>query len=111
MFLSIGHIRAFDVQPDGTLTNDRVFSELRSDRSGIPDGMKVDVEGNVYCTGPGGLWVLDSSGKHLGTILTGAEQTTNNGWGGDDWKTMFITTMDAIFRIQLNIPGVPVPSR
>jgi sugar lactone lactonase YvrE len=43
--------------------------------------------------------------------LTGAEQTTNNGWGGDDWKTMFITTMDAIFRIQLNIPGVPVPSR
>ncbi len=111
MFLSIGHIRAFDVQPDGTLTNDRVFSELRSDRSGIPDGMKVDVEGNVYCTGPGGLWVLDPSGKHLGTILTGAEQTTNNGWGGDDWKTMFITTMDAIFRIQLNIPGVPVPSR
>ena len=111
MFLSIGHIRAFDVQPDGTLTNDRVFSELRSDRSGIPDGMKVDVEGNVYCTGPGGLWVMDSSGKHLGTILTGAEQTTNNGWGGDDWKTMFITTMDAIFRIELNIPGVPVPSR
>ena len=110
MFLSIGHIRAFDVRPDGSLTNDRVFCEMRGERSGIPDGMKVDVEGNVYCTGPGGVWVLDPSGKHLGTILTGAEQTTNCAWGGDDWRILFITTMGAIFRIQLKIPGMPVPA-
>ena len=110
MFLSIGNIRAFDVRPDGTLTNDRMFCELRSERSGIPDGLKVDVEGNLYCTGPGGVWILDPSGKHLGTILTGADQTTNCGWGGDDWRTFFITTMDSIFRIQLKIPGMPVPA-
>ena len=110
MFLSIGNIRAFDVRPDGTLTNDRMFCELRSERSGIPDGLKVDVEGNLYCTGPGGVWILDPSGKHLGTILTGADQTTNCGWGGDDWRTFFITTMDSIFRIRLKIPGMPVPA-
>jgi gluconolactonase len=110
MFLSVGHIRVFDVSPDGGLTNDRVFRELRADRSGIPDGMKVDVEGNVYCTGPGGVWVMDSSGNHLGTILTGSEQTTNCAWGGDDWKTFFITTFDGLYSIQLNIAGVPVPT-
>lgn len=81
-----------------------------SNRSGIPDGLKVDVEGNIYCTGPGGVWILDPSGKHLGTILTGSDQTTNCAWGGDDWRTFFITTMDAIFRIQLKIPGMPVPA-
>ena len=51
-FHSIGHIRVFDVQADGTLANGRVFCELKGERSGIPDGMKVDMEGNVYCTGP-----------------------------------------------------------
>ena len=106
------HIRAFDVQPNGTLAlaTDRVFCELKGERPGHPDGMKVDVEGNVYCTGPGGVWVIDPSGKHLGTILTGAKkQTTNCAWGGDDWKTLFITTVETLARIQLNIPGVPVP--
>jgi gluconolactonase len=110
MFLSVGHIRVFDVSSDGSLANGRVFGELRADRSGIPDGMKVDVEGNVYCTGPGGVWVMDSSGNHLGTILTGSEQTTNCAWGGDDWKTFFITTFDGLYSIQLNIAGVPVPT-
>jgi gluconolactonase len=109
MFHSIGHIRAFDVQADGTLANGRVFCEMRGERSGIPDGMKVDVEGNMYCTGPGGVWVIDPSGRHLGTILTGAPQTTNCAWGGDDWKTLFMTTMDSLSRIQLKIAGMPVP--
>ena len=106
------HIRAFDVRPDGmlALATDHVFCELKDERPGAADGMKVDVEGNVYCTGPGGVWVMDSLGKHLGTILTGATQaTTNCAWGGEDWKTMFITTFETLARIQLNIPGVPVP--
>ncbi|MDA1217826.1 MAG: SMP-30/gluconolactonase/LRE family protein [Chloroflexi bacterium] len=108
-----GHIRAFDMQPNGTLAlaTDRVFCSLREPRPigpDGPDGMKVDVEGNVYCTGPGGVWVLNQEGKHLGTILTGA-QTTNVGWGGTDWKTLFITTFGAVGRIRLNIAGVPVP--
>ena len=107
-----GHIRAFDMQPNGTLAlaTDRVFCQLREPRPigpDGPDGMKVDVEGNVYCTGPGGVWVIDKSGKHLGTILTGS-QTTNVGWGGEDWKTLFITTFGSLARIQLKIPGIPV---
>lgn len=109
-----GHIRAFDMQPNGTLAlaTDRVFCTLREPRPvgpDGPDGMKVDVEGNVYCTGPGGVWILNSAGKHLGTILTGV-QTTNVGWGGADWKTLFITTFGAVGRIQLNIAGIPVPN-
>ncbi len=105
-----GHIRAFDVLPNGmlALSSDRIFCELTGPHPGVPDGMKVDVEGNVYCTGPGGVWVIDSSGKHLGTILTGAHQTTNCGWGGDDLRTLFITTWHGLFRIQLQIPGLPV---
>ena len=106
---SRSHIRAFDVRSDGTLANGRIFCSLRGDRPGHPDGMKVDLEGNVYCTGPGGVWVIDASGKHIGTILTGANQTTNCAWGGDDWKTLFITTYDALLSIRLNVPGVPVP--
>ena len=108
-----GPIRAFDVDRNGALvlTSDRVFCEMRGESPGAPDGMKVDVEGNVYCTGPGGLWVLDPSGKHLGTILMGAQQTTNCAWGGDDWKTLYITTMETMARIQLKIPGIPVPAK
>ena len=109
IFRSVGHIRAFDVRANGMLANGRVLCELRGEQSGIPDGMKVDVEGNVYCTGPGGIWIMDSSGKHLGTILTGVEHTTNLAWGGEDWKTLFITTPEILTRIQLKIPGIPVP--
>ena len=105
------HIRAFDVQPNGTLAlgSDRVFCDMKGERPGVPDGMKVDVEGNIYCTGPGGVWVIDPSGNHLGTILTGAQQTTNCAWGGDDWRTLFITTFHTLARIRVNVPGVPVP--
>jgi gluconolactonase len=110
MFRSLGRIDAFDVRANGMLANRRVFCELRGEQSGIPDGMKVDVKGNVYCTGPGGVWVMDATGKHLGTILTGVEHTTNIAWGGDDWKTMFITTPETLARIQLKIAGMPVPA-
>ena len=104
------HIRSFAVEPTGllALASDRVFIEMEGDRPGAPDGMKADVEGNVYCTGPGGIWIMDPSGKHLGTIPTGA--TTNIAWGGEDWKTLYFTTSGTLGRIQLKIPGVPVPS-
>ena len=105
-----GDIRAFDVQPNGMLAlgTDRVFFVLKGDAPGIPDGMKVDVEANVYCTGPGGVWIMDATGKHLGTILTGG-QTTNIAWGGGDWKTLYYTTRNTLGEIQLKIPGIPVP--
>ncbi len=106
-----GHIRSFDVMPNGTLAlaSDRVFANLGGERPGVPDGMKVDVEGNVYCGGSGGIWVFDGGGKHMGTIVHGAPATTNIAWGGDDWITMFFTTRNTLGRIHLNIPGVPVP--
>ena len=108
-----GHIRAFDMQPNGTLAlvTDRVFCDLTGERPGVPDGMKVDVEDNVYCGGSGGLWVMDPSGKHLGTIVHGAPATTNLAWGGEDWKTLFFTTRNTLGRIQLRIAGIPVPVR
>ena len=108
-----GHIRAFDVQPDGSLAraSDRVFCDLQGDRPGVPDGMKVDVEGNVYCGGSGGLWILDSSGKHLGTIVHGAPATTNLAFGAPDWKTLFFTTRNSLGSVQTKIAGLPVPSK
>ena len=105
-----GHIRAFDVEPTGllALATDRVFATLQGDRVGVPDGMKVDVEGNVYCTGPGGIWIFDPHGTHLGTIATGA-QTTNVAWGDADWSTLYFTTWSTLGRIRTKIPGIPVP--
>ena len=105
------HIRAFDVQPNGTLAlaTDRVFCELTGDRPGVPDGMKVDMEGNVYCGGSGGIWIMDATGKHLGTIGHGAPLTTNLAWGDEDWQTLYFTTRQTLGRIRLKIPGVPVP--
>ncbi|MDA1226474.1 MAG: SMP-30/gluconolactonase/LRE family protein [Chloroflexi bacterium] len=105
------HIRAFDMQPNGmlALATDRVFCDLSGDRPGVPDGMKVDVEGNVYCGGSGGIWVMDPTGKHLGTVVHGEDTTTNMAWGGDDWTTLFYTTWRTMGRIQMKIPGIPVP--
>ena len=106
------HIRAFEVQPNGTLAlaSDRVLCDLSGDRPGVPDGMKVDVEGNIYCGGSGGVWVIDASGSHLGTIVHGHDASTNVAFGGDDWKTLFFTTWSAVGSVQVNIPGVPVPT-
>ena len=107
----MGQIRGFNVTTLGTLEPQThpVFLEFTSDLPGVPDGMKVDVEGNIYCAGPGGIWIIDSSGKHLGTILTGSRQTTNCAWGGDDLKTLFVTDIESLYRIQSKVQGVPLP--
>ena len=107
----MGELRAFNVTALGTLEPQPgpMFLEFNSDLPGVPDGMKVDVEGNIYCTGPGGVWILDPSGKHLGTILSGSDPTTNCAWGGEDLKTLFVTTRQSLFRIQIKVPGVPLP--
>ena len=104
------HIRAFDVEAATgmlDLGSGREFCDMKGDdRPGFPDGMKVDVEGNVYCTGPGGIWVISPQGEHIGTILT---QAINMAWGGDDWTMLYFTGRSTLNRIQLSIPGVPVP--
>jgi gluconolactonase len=105
------HIRAFDLLPNGTLAKhtDRVFADLRGAEPGVPDGMKVDVEGNVYCGGAGGLWIMDPRGKKLGRIVHGAPATTNLAFGGDDWKTLYFTSRSHLGAVTLKIAGIPVP--
>jgi gluconolactonase len=108
------HIRVFTLESNWDsglleLGSDRVFCQMGGSGPGVPDGMKVDVEGNVYCTGPGGIWIINASGQHLGTIVLGGRIATNLCFGGDDWTTMFITTYNEVGRIQMNIPGVTVP--
>jgi gluconolactonase len=106
-----GHIRSFDLQPNGTLAKqtDRVLVDLRGSEPGVPDGMKVDVEGNVYCGGAGGLWIMDAQGKKLGRITHGAAATTNLAFGGADWKTLYFTSRNHLGAVQVKIPGIPVP--
>ncbi|HBE20930.1 MAG TPA: gluconolactonase [Cyanobacteria bacterium UBA11149] len=101
------HIRVFDVQPDGTLTNGSIFHDMKVKQPGVPDGMKVDVEGNIYCTGGGGIWVFDSEGNHLGTIVT-PEIPANCAWGDDDWRSLYITAQTSVYQIRVNIAGIPV---
>ena len=102
------HIRAFDVQPDGTLANGRVFAELvKPGAGGRPDGMKVDVRGNVYCTGPGGVWVYTPAGEHLGVIET-PEIPANLAWGDDDLKTLYITARTGLYRVRTAVGGAPL---
>jgi gluconolactonase len=67
--------------------------------------MKVDVEGNVYCTGPGGVWVIDPQGNPLGRLLT-PEHCANMCFGDQDLKTMYFTARSTIYRMRLNIPGI-----
>ena len=89
-----GHIRAFELLPNGMLAKhtDRVFADLRGSEPGVPDGMKVDMAGNVYCGGAGGIWIMDPQGKKLGRIVHGQPSTTNLAFGGDDWKTLYFTS-------------------
>lgn len=106
-----GHIRAFELLPSGMLAKhtDRVFVDLRGAEPGVPDGMKVDVEGNVYCGGAGGIWIMDPHGLKLGRIVHGAPATTNIAFGGDDWKTLYFTSRNHLGAIRVKTPGIPVP--
>jgi len=105
------HIRAFDMAPNGTLARqtDRVFAELGGPESGVPDGMKVDTAGNVFCGGAGGLYILDPNGKKLGRIVHGFGNTSNIAFGGDDWKTVYFCTRMSLGSFRVKIAGVPVP--
>jgi gluconolactonase len=103
----LGLIRAFDVKPDGSVANGRVFHKLTGSEPGVADGMKCDREGNVYCTGPGGIHVMDPGGGLLGRLRVPGH-CTNLAWGDDDWRSLYFTTYHGAYRTRLNIPGVPV---
>lgn len=100
------YIAVYDVKPDGTVTNERLFADLKdASQGGVPDGLKVDLEGNVYSTGPGGVWILSPDGKVLGKISV-PETATNLAWGDSDRKTLYITANTSLYRIRLKIAGV-----
>ena len=106
-----GHIRAFDLAPNGTLAKqtDRVFVDVNGPEPGGPDGMKVDTAGNIYCGGAGGIYIMDPRGKKLGRIVHGRPETTNIAFGGDDWKTLYFTNWYYLGAVKVKIPGIPVP--
>jgi gluconolactonase len=100
------HVRAFDVQPDGTLMNSRIIADMDHPQPGSPDGMKIDVEGHLYVTGATGVWVFQPDGVLLGVIVT-PEKPANCAWGDDDLKTLYITSKTSVYSIRTKIPGVP----
>jgi gluconolactonase len=102
------HIRVFDVGPDHQLSNGRVFAEGIGDgdlaKGGLVDGMKLDERGNVYVTGPDGVWIFAPDGAHLGVIEV-PESVGNVNWGGDDWRTLFIPASTSVYSVQMNVGG------
>ena len=101
------HIRAFDVNSEGSVSNGRVFIDMRAPEPGAPDGMKVDREGNIYCTGSGGFWIISSEGKCLAKVRP-PELPANLAWGNADMKSLYMTARTGLYRVKLNIAGVPL---
>lgn len=100
------NIRMFDVADDGRLTNARVFASGIQDRlrPGLPDGMKADINGNLYVTAPGGLWVYSFDGLKLGEIEI-PEMAANLHWGNDDWRTLFVCACTSLYAVRLKTRG------
>ena len=102
-------ILRYEVQPDGSLTNKSTFLDATSEPGEDAwDGLKVDRLGNVYASGPGGLWIVSPEGKHLGTIV-GPEHPHNLAWGGEDRKTLYLAAQTGLYRVSLKIPGAGQP--
>jgi gluconolactonase len=98
-------IRVYDVGADGSLSNGRVFGEEPGGKGeGVPDGIKVDKSGNLFVTGPKGIWVWDSNGKHLGTIVI-PEQPANLTWGDPDYQTLYITATHSVYKLRTKAKG------
>ena len=97
-------VRAFDVAEDGTLSNRRLFVSVADSMRGSADGMEVDVEGNLYTTGAGGVWVVAPDGTVLDRIAV-PQSATNVAWGGADYRTLYITAGSSVYAIDLDVRG------
>jgi gluconolactonase len=103
------YIHALEIDAGGALVRRRIFADMSSDETdGVPDGMKVDVDGRVYCTGPGGTWVFAPDGTRVGIIRT-PEVPANLVFGGPDLKTLFFTARTSVYTLRTKVPGQPPP--
>jgi len=102
----VKNIVRFEMKADGTGTNEQIFVDMsgESPEGTLPDGIKVDSKGFVYCTGPGGIWIIAPTGRHIGTIPI-PERITNFTFAGNDAKTIYVTGATTLFRILLKVPG------
>jgi gluconolactonase len=101
------HIRAFDVASDGSLSRSRIFAEhvgTGDYNEGVVDGMKCDEHGNIYVTGPRGIWVISAEGTHLGVIRM-PEIAGNLNWGGRDWAELYCTCSTSVYRVRMKVRG------
>ncbi len=99
------NIRTYDVGADGGLSNGRIFGqEPGGQHDGVPDGIKVDTHGNLFVTGPKGIWIWDPQGHHLGTIEM-PEQPANLAWGDRDYRTLYITATTSVYRLRTKARG------
>ena len=104
-------IRVYDVAAGGSLSNGRVFADGIGDgviENGVVDGMKCDERGNIWVSGPGGVWVFNPAGEHLGVIET-HENIGNLGWGGAGWRTLFIAASTSVYRIETKVASARLP--
>ena len=105
------HVKVFDVRPDGSLSEPAVFFDgMHADdaASGAPDGMKCDERGNVWVTGPGGVWVISPEREHLGTIRV-PERVANLTWGGPQWRTLYLAASTSIYRVPTRVASARLP--
>jgi gluconolactonase len=99
------NIRVYDFHMDGTISNGRILGEEPGGKDdGVPDGMKVDKRGNIFVSGPRGIWVWDKAGRHLGTIVM-PEQPANLNWGDPDYGTLYITATKSVYRLRTKTHG------
>jgi gluconolactonase len=104
-------IRVYDVEADGSLSAGRVLLDGIGNgvtEDGVVDGMKCDERGNIWVTGPGGVWVINPSGEHIGRIGV-PENTGNLAWGGAEWRTLFVAASTSLYRIETKVASAPLP--
>jgi gluconolactonase len=103
------YIHAIELDAAGKMVRRRVFADMSADgTNGVPDGMKVDEAGRVFCTGTGGVWVFEPDGSRIGIFET-PEVCANIAFGGPDMRTLLLTASTSVYTVRVKVPGLPHP--